>query len=171
MTTTKINNGQHSVTEPTAEELIQQAHNKTKPKSTNNNQNSRKKKPTAEVEKSITKASETLENAVAGSAEKLVESANLSKKARIQTGVKRGRSKTQDIIIGEQLGVLDELAQHEVTQTFDLSEQLEKLSEFSDAVTDVSELLEAEESDPLSSLKGFEVKRLPDSNRGFSIFS
>ncbi len=171
MSTKTINNGQHSVTEQTAEDLIQQAHSKTKQKSTNNNQNSRKKKPTAEVEESITKASETLENAVAGSAEKLVESANLSKKARIQTGVKRGRTKTQDIIIGEQLGVLDELAQHEVTQTFDLSEQLEKLSEFSDAVTDVSELLEAEESDPLSALKGFEVKRLPDSNRGFSIFS
>ena len=119
----------------------------------------------------MTKASEALENAVAENAQKLVESANLSKKARIQTGVKRGRSKTQDIIIGEQIGVLDELAQHEVTQTFDLSEQLEKLSEFSDAVTDVSELLEAEESDPLSALKKFEVERLPDSNRGFSIFS
>ena len=169
---TKINNnGQHSVTEPTAEELIQQAHNKTKEKATNNSSKNGNKKPNAEVEGTITKASETLENAVASSAQKLVESANLSKKARIQTGVKRGRTKTQDIIVGEQLGVLDELAQNEVTQTSDLSEQLEKLSEYSDAVTDVSEILEAEESDPLSSLKKFEVKRLPDSNKGFSIFS
>ena len=151
--------------------MIQQAHNKVKEKPTNNSSKNGKKKPTTEVEGTLTKASEALENAVAGNAQKLVESANLSKKARIQTGVKRGRSKTQDIIIGEQIGVLDELAQHEVTQTFDLSEQLEKLSEFSDAVTDVSEILEAEETDPLESLKRFEVKRLPDSNRGFSIFS
>ncbi|NEO52594.1 MAG: hypothetical protein F6K54_05600 [Okeania sp. SIO3B5] len=151
--------------------MIQQAHNQGKKNTTNNSSKNVNKKPTTEVQGSITTASETLENAVAGNAQKLVESANLSKKARIQTGVKRGRTKTQDIIIGEQLGVLDELAQHEVTQTFDLAEQLDKLSEFSNAATDVSEILEAEETDPLESLKGFEVKRLPDSNRGFSIFS
>lgn len=164
-------NGQHSASAQTADDIINQAYNKAQEKKAEDSSKKENKKPNSEVEGTITKASETLENAVAGSAQKLVESANLSKKARIQTGVKRGRTKTQDIIVGEQLGVLDELAQHEVTQTFDLSEQLEKLSEYSDAVTDVSEILEAEESDPLSSLKKIEVKRLQDSNKGFSIFS
>lgn len=88
MTTTKPKNGQHSVTEQTAEDLIQQAHNNTKQKTTNGNQKTHTNSDN-ESSKNLVKPSvqQTLGNAIVQQQEGLKEASQLAHSINVQTGI------------------------------------------------------------------------------------
>lgn len=138
---TKINNnGQHLHTEQTAEELIQQAHNKTKEKATNNNQKNHTNNTNKTLDESV---QQNFSNAIVKQQEELKEASQTANSIRIQTGIKAADIEFQTIKNAKDVRLLQLMTKDKLTTAIQLSTGYEQLAQFQDSngVQEAADLL------------------------------